>query len=230
MSPFDHVTLINLYLTVVERPQELRSSPQALRSSSASCFKYFVIGKISKICKKDICSSGSWPTCRLLYLYMKQLINSRAISPLTFFFKNSFLILKHISKTATRVVIKNKLLLKLSGILPGTHQYWSLFLIKLQALRTFTRLIFYIDYKDFIFLQVKPCKAMLIEAYLEPSRTSTLVKPYFRNVINLIQWPLGSIFYTTNSFVKIFSTVKTSGEEDFLFQNYTMEWHITRNE
>ena len=101
-------------------------------------------------------------------------INSRAISPLTFFFKNSFLILKYISKTATGVVIKNKLLLKLFGILPGTHQYWSLFLIKLQDLRTFTRLIFYIDYKDFIFLQVKPCKAMLIEVYLEPSRTSTM--------------------------------------------------------
>ena len=66
---------------------------------------------------------------------------------------------------------------------------------------------------------------MFTEACLEPSRTFTmklfftLVKPYFKNVINSIQLPLGSIFYTTNSFVKKLSTVKTSGEKVFLFQN-----------
>ena len=49
---------------------------------------------------------------------------------------------------------------------------------------------------------------MFTEAYLEPSRTSTVevfftsVKPYFKNVLNSIELPLGSIFYTTHPFVK----------------------------
>ena len=60
---------------------------------------------------------------------------------------------------------------------------------------------------------------MFTEAYLEPSRTSTLelfftsVKPYFINVLNLIELPLGSIFYTTHLFVKKHTTVKASGEK-----------------
>ena len=47
-----------------------------------------------------------------------------------------------------------------------------------------------------------------MEAYLEPSRTSTmelfftLVKPYFKNVLNSIELPYGSIFYTTHFFGK----------------------------
>ena len=47
---------------------------------------------------------------------------------------------------------------------------------------------------------------MFTEAYLEPSQTSmmevffTLVKPYFKNVLNSIELPLGSIFYTTHPF------------------------------
>ena len=54
----------------------------------------------------------------------------------------------------------------------------------------------------------------------------TLVKPYFKNVLNSIDLPLGSIFRTTQSFVKKFATVKTLGEkvffstiEHFFFQN-----------
>ena len=62
---------------------------------------------------------------------------------------------------------------------------------------------------------------MFTEAYLEPRRTSTMehfftsVKPCFKNVLNLIELPLGSIFYTTHLFVKKLTTVKTSGEKVF---------------
>ena len=58
------------------------------------------------------------------------------------------------------------------------------------------------------------------------------VKPYFKNVLNSIELPLGSIFYTTHPFVKKLTTLKTSGGkvlamEDFFFEirNYAMEWH-----
>ena len=62
---------------------------------------------------------------------------------------------------------------------------------------------------------------MFTEAYLEPTRTPTmelfftLVKPYFKNVLNSIKLPLGLIFYTTHSFVK---TLKTSAEKVFCQQ------------
>ena len=45
---------------------------------------------------------------------------------------------------------------------------------------------------------------------------STLVKPYFKNILNSIKLPLGSIFYTTHIFVKKFTTLKTSGEKVFV--------------
>ena len=62
---------------------------------------------------------------------------------------------------------------------------------------------------------------MHTEAYLEPSQTSTmelfftLVKPFFKNVLNLIKLPLGSIFYTTHPFVKKPTTLKLLGEKVF---------------
>ena len=62
---------------------------------------------------------------------------------------------------------------------------------------------------------------MFTEAYLEPIQISmmelffTLVKPCFINILNSIELPLGSIFYTTHPFVKNFTTVKTSGEKVF---------------
>ena len=61
----------SLYLHLQREPRGLRSPMQMLRSSS-TCFKYFMIIKFSKFCKKDKCSCGNWPACRLLYLYMKQ--------------------------------------------------------------------------------------------------------------------------------------------------------------
>ena len=57
---------------------------------------------------------------------------------------------------------------------------------------------------------------MFTEAYLQPSQNIfnqaffTSVKPYFKNVLNLIELPLGSIFYTTHPFVKKLPTLKIS--------------------
>ena len=60
----------------------------------------------------------------------------------------------------------------------------------------------------------------LTEAYLEPSGTSTMELfftffTYFKSVLNLIELPLSSIFYTTHAFVKKCTTLKTSGEKVF---------------
>ena len=62
-----HMTLLHLEVVT-----SLPLITRRLKSSSASCFKYFVIVKFSKFCRKDKCSRGSWAACRLLYLYMKQ--------------------------------------------------------------------------------------------------------------------------------------------------------------
>ena len=43
----------------------------------------------------------------------------------------------------------------------------------------------------------------------------TLVKPYFKNVLNSIKLPLGSIFCTTHPFVKKLATVKMAREKVF---------------
>ena len=55
---------------------------------------------------------------------------------------------------------------------------------------------------------------MFTEAYSEPS-FFTSVRPYFKNVLNSIELPLGSIFYITHPFVKKLTTLKTSGEKVF---------------
>ena len=64
-------------MSLVERPQGLRSSAQILGSSLTSCFKYFVIIKFSKFCKENKCCLGSWHACRLLYLYIEQSNSSK---------------------------------------------------------------------------------------------------------------------------------------------------------
>ena len=46
----------------------------------------------------------------------------------------------------------------------------------------------------------------------------TSVKPYFKNVLNSIELPLCSVFYTTQPFVKNLTTLKTSGEKLFCYQ------------
>ena len=82
------MTLLNVAISpVIEMPQGLRSSTQSLKSSSNSCLKFFV--KINYAREKN--ALGSSAVCRLLYLYMKQ---AKAIRPLTFYFQNSFLIMK----------------------------------------------------------------------------------------------------------------------------------------
>ena len=52
----------------------------------------------------------------------------------------------------------------------------------------------------------------------------TSVKPYFKNVLNSIELPLGSIFYTTHPFMKKLTTLKTLGERVL-----TMELFFSRN-
>ena len=72
---------------------------------------------------------------------------------------------------------------------------------------------------------------MFTEAYLEPSRTSTMkvfftsVKPYFKNLLNSIELPLGSIFYATHPFVKK-PTTENFGRKSPLL---TMEQYFFRN-
>ena len=62
---------------------------------------------------------------------------------------------------------------------------------------------------------------MFTEAYLEPSQKSTmklfslLLNHILKNVLDSIELPLGSIFYTTHPFVKKLTTVKTLGETFF---------------
>ena len=72
---------------------------------------------------------------------------------------------------------------------------------------------------NYVLLRNVKCKVMLTEAYLEPSRTSTMelfslwlshnLKMYFSKL------PLGSIFCTTHPFGKKPKTLKTSGEKIF---------------
>ena len=63
---------------------------------------------------------------------------------------------------------------------------------------------------------------MFTEVYLVPSQTSVmeLFSPPLNHILkmyilNLIELPLGSIFYTTHPFVKKLTTVKILGEKFF---------------
>ena len=49
---------------------------------------------------------------------------------------------------------------------------------------------------------------------------------------NSIKLPIGSIFYTTQPFMKKLTTVKTLGEKKFSFEirNYAMEWCYRKNQ
>ena len=62
----------------------------------------------------------------------------------------------------------------------------------------------------------------------------TSVKPYFKNVLNSIELPLGSIFYAPNPFVKKLSTLKTSRETEkkSFFFKIRLQWNgvITKYE
>ena len=48
---------------------------------------------------------------------------------------------------------------------------------------------------------------------------------------NSIELPIGSIFYTTQPFMKKLTTVKTLGEKNFLSKFEIMQWNgvITKN-
>ena len=108
---------------------------QIFKSSSASCFRYFMIIKFSKFCKKIKCSVViDLPAGSCIYTRTK-LIKAKAISPLAFFFLNSFLMLKLNSKAAQRSCSLKKAIPKTFGIFTGKQLCWSLFLKKLQDLR-----------------------------------------------------------------------------------------------
>ena len=64
--PFDHVTLINLYISSHREATGLFQ----IFWNIFKCFKYFQI-KFSKFSEKDKCCGGSWPAFSLLYLYTK---------------------------------------------------------------------------------------------------------------------------------------------------------------
>ena len=72
-------------------------------------------------------------------------------------------------------------------------------------------------------LNVKLCSQ---EAYLEPSWTYTMelfftsVETYFKNVLNSIELPLGSILYTAHPLAKKLTTLKSSGEVIHYFKYY----------
>ena len=50
------------------------------------------------------------------------------------------------------------------------------------------------------------------------------VKPYFKNVINLMELSLGSIFYTTHPIMKKILTVKTQENNSFVNNGKTFFW------
>ena len=113
------------------------------QSSSTSCFKYFV-DKIQQILQER--QLLSWWLISLEALVFgnetSQLIKAEAISPLNFYFSQLFSVIKLNSKAATTVVLLKKLTLKL---LQNSQEktFVRVFLIKLQASRTFARLVCY---------------------------------------------------------------------------------------
>ena len=57
----------------------------------------------------------------------------------------------------------------------------------------------------------------------------TSVKPYFKNVLNSTELPLSSIFYTTHSFVKKLTILKTLGEKVLLtMEHFFSKFEITQ--
>ena len=102
----------SLYLQL-ERPQGLCSSMQWLKTTSTSYFKYFVLLKFSKFCKKNKCFHVVDLLAGSCICTWNKLIKVKAVPPLSFSFKNSFLILKLNLKAANWVVLWKKLSLNL---------------------------------------------------------------------------------------------------------------------
>ena len=117
----------SLYLQL-KRPQGQHSTTQRLRSSSTSCFKYFVIIKFKKFCKTNALMVVDMLVGSCIVTW-NMLINSKVTS-LTFFFKNSFWY--KIQKHPPELFYK-KAVVKTFGILTEKHPLWCFFLIKLQA-------------------------------------------------------------------------------------------------
>ena len=84
--PFDHMTLINLYISSYKEVPGATSYTQMFKASWTSFFKHFVIIKFSKSFRKQKCCHGSWTNCRILYLYLKQVNWSKCILSTNFLF------------------------------------------------------------------------------------------------------------------------------------------------
>ena len=117
--PFDHVALTTLM------------------SSWITCFKFFAMIKFSKFCKKQMLSRQLRCLQTFCICTRNKLIKAQAISPLTFFSLNSFMNTKTEFKSSHRSDSIKSTVPKTFGIFTGKHLYWSLFLIKLQAYRTY---------------------------------------------------------------------------------------------
>ena len=116
--PFDHVTL------------------RMLISLWISCFKFFMMIKFSKFCKKQMPSRQLRCLQTFCICTRNKLIKAQAISPLTFFSLNSFMNTKTEFKSSHRGGSIKSNIPKTFGIFTGKHLYQSLYLIKLQAYRT----------------------------------------------------------------------------------------------
>ena len=130
-----------------------------LKSSLTSCFKHFFMTKFSKHHKKDKCSLGSWPACRLLYLYIKQSNSSKGKlnHSTNFLLFNNFLLESFVNKVAGLQDC-------CKACFTSTLKILFFFRQKCHQIST-----------NYILLKNVKCRVMLTEAYLEPSWTSTMV-------------------------------------------------------
>ena len=81
---------------------------------------------------------------------------------------------------------------------------------KAYLLHTLLRFYFSLDktFKNFIQRGIFRTKSNIYRGAFFIS-----VKPYFKNVLNSIELPVGSIFYTTHPFMKKLTTLKPLGEK-----------------
>ena len=138
------MTLIDFYISSYREITGATSYTKMFKSSSTSCFKYFVIIKFSKFFKKDKFFRRNWTACRILYFYLRQVNQSKGNLSSNFLFLKFFSNTKLNSKAITDIVLK-KAVPKTSGIFTGKCLCWSLFLITSHTFRTFERGALYTD-------------------------------------------------------------------------------------
>ena len=80
------------------------------------------------------------------------------------------------------------------------------------------RLIFYMHFSDFIFLQVKPCKVMFTKAYLEISQTSTmeLFLLQLSHILKTFFYLFFFVFFKNSKLCNGMSSSQKNNKEGFL--------------